>query len=195
MPPSPTTATNDASPLSVALSCVRDLLVEAGVLPPDSILVGKLELTAVSAPPRILFIPEVKGTWGDPPTGTGGTGYVAGVSHGCDVYIWGEPDPDPFLEWCAADLLADAVINAIRRASRAFTSGGPYEDPSPQAVSKYGETIRMRFVYSRGVKRNQRIWSLPSRPIAPSPPDINKPDGSPASTVAPLSINVALTET
>lgn len=190
MPASPTTATNPASTLDDVLDCVTYLLIAVNALPAESILRGKVNLVAVDAPPRVLFIPEVKGTWGDPPEGTGGTGYVAGIKHGCDVYVWGEPDVDPARDWFLANALARRVINCIMRAARGRIEGGSFGDPSVASVSKYGEDVRFQFLYNTGVQQDREIWAVPSMPIGYSPPDINKPPGTPNTTILPLNLTV-----
>ena len=182
--------TNQASPLSDVLRCINDMLSDIGDATP--VLVCKRENLApgVGSAPCILLVPDGRGTLGDPPPGTGGTGFVAGITHGCAVYVRGTEGGGDLGRFDDAYRLADLVINALTRAARGRWGGGEYADDSPSDADAVGADIAFRFTYIRGVQQNAKVWALQPRPIAPSPPQVDKPDGTVASTVLPLSVTV-----
>ncbi len=186
----PTTPT---SPLSDVIRCVRDIFGAIGDATP--IMTGKhyLEDFGTGSAPRVLFVPDPRGKWGDPPTGTGGSGYVSGVAHGCTVYVRGAEDGTDEGRFDNAYALADLVQNALLRAARGRVVGEDFGDNSPAGVDAYGADIAFSFTYARGVQRSAVIWALPATPIAKSPPDPMKPPGTYPSTSIETDVTVTPT--
>lgn len=180
-------ATNPFSPMGEMLRCARDVLVATEPNPgaPNAvtITIGKRPSVYEGAPPRVHFRPD-RGTWADSSIGFGGTGCVADNLMGCTVYVWGDGNADDWYHYDAADALTLRVLNALARVARGRISGGTFEDPAKANEEYFGQTYAIRFSYSYGIQRDKDIWSLPSNPIAASPPDLSRPPGSPASTVA-----------
>lgn len=188
--------TNPSSSLAEVIRCVRDIFAAMPsqlALPAServTITIGKRPTTYEGAPPRVHFRPDENGTWGDVPTGMGGVGYEGGAQQGCSVFVWGPGDADDFAHYDGADALVFNVWSALMRAARGRVSPATFGDPSKKDEETYGQTYLFRFTYACGIQRNREIWSLPANPIAPSPPDISRPPGTPASVVLPLSVTV-----
>lgn len=183
--------TNAASSLSDVLRCITDIFSGIGDATP--ILVCKREkllTSGVGSAPSVTFVPDPKGTLGDPPMGTGGTGYEGGITHGCAVYVRGSEGGGDLGRFDDAYRLADIVVGALSRAARGRWGGGDFADDSPSDADAFGADISFRFTYTRGVQRNAKIWKLPANPVAPSPPQVDKPDGTPSSTIGPLDVAV-----
>ncbi len=191
-----TVATNPASTIAEVIRCVRDIIAALPselALPAEqrvTVTMGKRPTMYEGAPPRVHFRPDKDGSWGDPPTGTGGMGYVAGAAQGCSVYVWGAGNTDDFQHYDSADALVDAVWNALTRAARGRIAGASFGDPATMGDEYFGQTYLYRFVYNRGVQRNAEIWALAANPVGASPPDIGKPPGAVASTIQPLGVTV-----
>ncbi len=189
-------ATNPSSSLAEVIRCVRDIFAampsQLALDEKDRVTVtmGKRPAPYQGAPPRVHFKPDESGSWGDVPTGMGGAGYEGGADQGCSVYVWGPSDADDFAHYDGANALIDMVWSALQRAARGRISPASFGDTSKKDETTYGQTYIFRFTYSRGIQRNREIWSLPPNAIAPSPPDISRPPGSPASTVLPLDVTV-----
>lgn len=176
--------TNPSSPLSDVLRCIVDIFSGIGDATPLEVGKGYLD-RGIGIGPRVVFVPDPRGKGAEVPTGMGGTGYVAGVAHSCDVYVRGAEDVTDIGRFDAAYALADRVINAIQRAARGRVEFDfSVSDASPLAIDAFGADLNFKFTYIRAVQRDQAIWALPANPIAASPPDINRPPGTPASTVA-----------
>ena len=183
--------TNVFSPLSDVLRCVVSIFGLVADATPIQVGEQYLKDFGVGLGPKILFVPDPKGKAGDPPAGSGGTGCIGGVTHGCDLYVRGAEDGSDIGRFDSAYALATKVRNAIERAARGRTTWTDYRDKSPIGTdSAYGADFALSFTYVRGEQRDAAIWKLPSNPIAASPPDINKPDGTTPSTVGPLSLTV-----
>lgn len=176
--------TNPASPLSDVFRCVQSIFLDIGNMTP--VLIGKKHINAfgMGSGPKVIFVPDPRGKGSEVPTGMGGVGYVAGVAHQCDVYVRAAEDGSDVGRFDAVYALADLVINCLERAARGrIDIDFAMADSSPTDVDAYGADLSFKFTYVRGVQRNPRVWALPPNPIAPSPPDINRPPGTPASVV------------
>jgi hypothetical protein len=180
--------TNPASPLSDLFRCVFDIFSE--IDDATSIQVGKgyREWFGVGKEAKILFVPDPKGQFTDPPTGCGGFRFEGGIIHGCAVYVRGVEDGSDIGRNDDGYRLADRVISALQRAARGRIGGGDFNEDSPTDADALGADIAFKFTYHRGIQRSKEVWSLPSNPIAQSPTDINRPPGSPASTVEPNAV-------
>jgi len=174
--------TNPASSLADVLRCISDIFT--GITDATPILVGKEHLAdfGTATPPRVLFVPDPKGSLTDPPDGCGGMGYEGGVAHGCNVYVRGAEGGGDLGRYDAAYTLADRVVTALGRAARGRWVGRDFADDSPSGVDAYGADIAFSFVYTRGIQRDPKVWSLPAAPVAASPPNISAPPGSPPGT-------------
>jgi len=165
--------TNPASTLAGVIRCVRDIFAAMPsqlALPPEqrvTVTIGKRPGSFEGAPPRVHFRPDERGTWGDPPAGLGGKGFVAGAQQGCSVYVWGPPadDGDDFKAYDGADSLIDDVWNALERAARGRVVPASFGDASKADEEYYGQSYVFRFAYERGVQKNAEIAALPADSI------------------------------
>lgn len=195
--------TNPSSPLVDLVRCVVAILAalpSQQALPPEqriTVTIGERPKSYEGAPPRVHFWPDPRGTWGDPPAGAAGKGYVGGIAHGCTVFVWGAPGDDDFAMYDPANVLLRQVTNAIKRAGTGRVAGASFGNDAKADEALYGKAYVFRFVYAYGIQRDAEVWALPSDPPGgvAVPPDPNAPPGTPASTVAPLSTTVTLQPT
>ena len=148
--------TNPSSSLADVIRCITDIF--SGIVDATPIQVGKeyLSTFGTGEAPRVLFVPDPKGSLTDPPEGTGGMRYEAGIAHGCNVYVRGAEGGGDLGRFDAAYALADLVISALGRAARGRWAGRDFSDDSPTGVDAYGADIAFSFVYTRGVQSSPK---------------------------------------
>lgn len=163
------------SRLSDLLRLVADELGNAG--DGTTYLVGKKYLAEFGAgsPPRVLFVPEVRGKLG--PATKLNAGYVASMTHACTVYVRGAEDGTDMGQFDAACGLGDRVMNALKMADPGHVTLAPGNprDESPLPDNAYGADVAFEFTYQRPVARDVAVLRPGLTSI--SPPDPDRPQG------------------
>lgn len=175
-------ATVPTSPLSEVLRLVGAVMGAIGDATP--VMVGEQYLErGIGAGPRVVFVPEKRGTWGPPPQLN--AGLVAGVTHGCALYVRGAESGDDATRFAAAEVLADLAVNILRALAPGRIVGGEWGDDSPAPVDAFGADLALTFTYTRGVAHNVTMAAAVATAIAArSPADPDRPNGDAGTTVS-----------
>lgn len=171
--------TNPASTLDDVIRCIEDIFSGIGDATPIQYGKEYLATFGTGTPPKILFVDDAKGSLTDPPEGSGGMRFEAGIAIGCNVYVRAAEGGGDLGRRDAVNTLTARVISAIGRAARGRWQGRDFADDSPSGVDAYGADRAFSFIYTYGVQSDPAVWALPANPIAPSPPNISAPPGSP----------------
>lgn len=142
------------STLADVIGQVADAFGEMGNATPIQVGKAYLESFGLGAPPKVLFVPDQRGSIGPARE----LGAAARITHGCDVYVRGEESGDDIERFRAAYTLAGIVISCISVAGGVF--GGPFEDASPTDVDAHGAELRFSFTYARDVWHSAARWAL-----------------------------------
>ncbi len=180
----PSVASQKSAPshLGVVLRQVAEVFGAAADATP--IMVGKryLEHFGTGSAPRVLFVPEPRGKFGDPIE----MGNPCSFTHSCDVYVRGAESGDDISRFDAAYELGDLVASEIARATtgRRGTETN-FVDDSPADVDAYGADLAFSFTYRRDVRWATKIVAVAAADADNGTPVPTGPAvGIPAATVA-----------
>lgn len=110
--------------------------------------------------PRVLFVDEPTGTWGEPFE----MGNAARVVHSVTVYVAGpELDGDDIGRYRAAYRLADKVMSALRRAASGRLGGGAFGAAGPTKAAA-GAELQFSFTFQRDVLHNAEVVAVAAAP-------------------------------
>lgn len=161
----------DPSTLADVLAQVRDAF--SAVADPTPIMIGKQYVTefGVGSAPRVLFLPETEGRVGPPSK----TGYVASITHGCQVFVRAEESGDDVARFDGAYRLSKRVLGFLAVAGSGRLEWGSFGDSSPLDVDGLGAEVSFGFRYRHDVPHDRERWllaaaatdSTPARPIVP----------------------------
>jgi hypothetical protein len=107
--------------------------------------------------PRVLFVPEVRGSVGDAIE----MGNPAAMSHGCDLYIRADIESrDDFTRHDVVCDLADLVIDLVQTAGAGRITWGKCEDDSPvKTDTGMGTGLALHFEFRRDIRHNPLRWA------------------------------------
>lgn len=147
-----------ASTLAGLIGQVRDAFGEMGDA--TAIMVGKVHLKQGVGSPgaRVLFVPEPRGSTGDPIK----MGSACSITHSCTVYVRAQETGDDLTRFDNAYLLGDRVIDCVATAAPGRISWGDYSDNSPADEESFGAELVFSFSYRRDVRHDEIRWSLPA---------------------------------
>lgn len=140
----PVVATNAApSPLADVLRQVVDVFTAVGDATPIEIGKEYLPRFGAGTPPRVLFVPHVRGE-AMPPIEIG---YAASLNAGCNVLVRGAEDGSDVGRYDSAAALLARVMDFLGTACTGRIEWGSFEDDSPVAVDCYGADLAVGFKY------------------------------------------------
>lgn len=149
-----------ASTLTAVIRQVREALDAIGEAAPVIVGASYLEFGAGS-PPRILFVPELRGEISDAIK----QGNSASMIHSCNLYVRAaEISGSDEERFDATYALADIVIDCIQTAAPGRIVWGPMSDSSPTRTGDYGTELEFFFRYQRDIPHNAKRWALNSKP-------------------------------
>lgn len=173
-----------ASTLATLIGQVRDALQDMGDATP--VMVGKayLEQNGVGSGPRVLFVPEPRGSTGDAMK----MGLACSITHSCTVYVRAPETGDDITRLENAYRLGDRIMDCVATAAPGRVSWGDYADGSPTDNDAFGAELVFSFSYRRDVRHDEARWSL-----SPAAADTTLPLPVIPPGVAPLETTVEIT--